>query len=105
MKATISGLSAVLLALALSATAQAWFGFGSKCANGTPPVEAVNAGGNPVNPSESCPDKGGHRLCKHLFHGGLFHGGLFQNLRQPRVQGLGGPPFARSPRDYFMVDP
>jgi hypothetical protein len=105
MKATISGLGAVLLALALTATAQAWFGLGSKCANCTPAGDAVNSGGAPVSSSESCPHDGGHHLCKHLFHGGLFHGGLFQNLRHPRVEGLGNPPFARSPRDYFMVDP
>jgi hypothetical protein len=102
MKATISGLSAVLLALALTATAQAWFGFGSKCANCTPSGDAVNPGSNPANPGEPCAhaDGGGHRLCKRLFHGGLF-----QHLREPRPLGIGSPPFARSPRDYFMLDP
>ena len=109
MKATISGLSAVLLALALTATAQAWFGLGSKCANCTPaetpsPSPSVDA----ASANGSCAHEDGcrhHLFGRCLFHGGLFHGGLFQGLGQPRVQGLGGPPFARSPRDYFMADP
>ena len=102
MKATISGLSAILVALALTTTAHAWFGFGSKCANCAPAGDAVNSGGAAVNPSESCAhaEGCGHRLCKRLFHGELFH-----HLREPKQLGIGNPPFARGPRDYFMVDP
>jgi hypothetical protein len=115
MKATISGLGAVLLPLALTTTTQAWFGFGSKCANCTPSADAASPG-----PSADAVSANGAYLhgdeCRHhlfgkclfhggLFQGGLFHGGLFQGVGQPRVEGLGGPPFARSPRDYFMVDP
>src|SRR5262249_16013196 len=113
MKATISGLSSVLLALALTGTTQAWFGFGSKCASPAPPVDATNTSLNPASADGSCPSgaKGCHGLfcgakgCHGLFCKHLFHGGLFQHLGLPKPLGFGGPPFARSPRDYFMVDP
>ena len=105
MKATISGLSAVLLALALTATAQAWFGFGSKCANCSPAADTVSPGSSvdAAGTNNSCAHGDGGHHC--LFGRCLFHGGLFHGLRQPQPAGFGGPPFARSPRDYFMVDP
>jgi hypothetical protein len=94
MKATISGLSAVLLALALTATAQAWFWFGrGHCQT---PVNASS-------PSGSCPypDGGGNGPSGNR----PSHGGPFQGFHPPTPMGLGWQPFARSPRDYFMVDP
>jgi len=92
MKATISGLSAVLLTLALTAAAQAWFG----CGNCPPAVNAF---------SPSC--------CSPYWDGGGYspygnwppYGEPFQGFRPPGPTGFSVYPFARSPRDYFMVDP
>jgi hypothetical protein len=104
MRATISGLSAVLLTLGLSAAAEAWWFHQSS--------PAVNA----FSPGHCCP----------CWVGGGYTGPYgnwppacepFQGFASPASAagaaggfsgGAGGfftQPFARSPRDYFMVDP
>jgi hypothetical protein len=98
MRATLTGLSAVLLLLGLTAVAQAlsWFEHSS------PPVNAFST-----------------NFCYPCWAGGGAGGGIgpygnwpppcgpFQGFRPP-APNMGNSftqPFARSPRDYFMVDP
>ncbi len=92
MKATISGLAALFLALALTTAAQAWYEYSP------PPVNAFTPG---------C-------YCYPCW-GGCSYGQYtnwppccqpFQGFRPQVPMGNdGGYRFARSPRDYFMVDP
>jgi hypothetical protein len=89
MRATIAGLSAVLLAMTLTTAAQAWYEYRP------PPVNAF---------TPSC--------CYPCWDGG-YYGPCnnwppccepFQGFRPPISRGPTHP-FARSPRDYFMIDP
>jgi hypothetical protein len=94
MKATISGLSALLLALAFTTAAQAWYGYGPP-----PPVNAFS-------PS-CCPYWDGGSYSS--YNNWPPYCPPFQGFRPP-VPPMGsecgsGYRFARSPRDYFMVEP
>jgi len=92
MKATISGLGVLFLALALTTTAHAWYGYGPP-----PPVNAFT-------PS-----------CCYSYWDTCSYGSCdnwppcsqpFQGFRPSVPMGNDcGYRFARSPRDYFMVDP
>ena len=107
MRATISGLSALLLTLGLSATAEAWSWF----QHSSEPVNAVGSdygspswAGGEIGGSEVGGECGGNcGLCGHCFH--LCD--LFQKIRLHfhAKEDNFTQPYARSPRDYFMVDP
>lgn len=92
MKATIYGLSALLLTMTLTTVAQAWYGYGPP-----PPVNAFTPSCCPYWDQYSCASYNNWPPCSQPFQG----------FRPPT------PPFgnnciyrfARSPRDYFMVDP
>jgi len=90
MKATISGMGAVLLALALTTGAQAWHDYSP------PPVNAFT-------PSccYPCSNMGFYGPCNNWPP----YCQPFQGFRPPASTSAPVYSFARSPRDYFMVEP
>lgn len=90
MKATIAGLAALLIALALTTAAQAWFGYGP------PPYNAFSPGC-----CYPCWDMG----CYGSYSNWPPCCQPFQGFRPQVPMGSGGQSFARSPRDFFMVEP
>jgi hypothetical protein len=93
MKATISGLAALFLALALTTAAQAWYEYSP------PPVNAFTPG------CYCYPCWGGSSYGQYTNWPPYCQ--PFQGFRPqvPMRGNDGGYRFARSPRDYFMVDP
>jgi hypothetical protein len=95
MRATMTMLGAALFTLTLTAGAQAWF----RNDSAPPPINAFTP----------------NWLCCPCWNGGCYNANSnwpppcqpFQGFgsRPPAPTGFATQPFARSPRDYFMVDP